>query len=268
MSVVSNAAAVAAAPRKGLEMSTFDFSLVDNSTQVTKRALFARDSYPFISCNNKGSQLKDGQRLNVGDCLVSGNGDLKLMLQNDGNIVLYLILVDGNSGYPLWSTNTGGKPISFFIMQGDGNLVAYDKYSKPYWDSKTTKSGASGRTLIVQDDWNLVIYERGLSRAAWDSGTGGGKDATSWKGHSRATYTGYMFIRLQNNWTAKLWSFSNVADASAWAMNKDMVDMTNGKSVLDLDGKYAATTKLYASYGIPVSHVFNEEALRKLISHR
>lgn len=56
--------------------------------------------------------------------------------------------------------NIIGNLNSFYlIMQGDGNLVIYDKYQIPKWHSKTWKTTLSQYDLIMQTDGNLVIYD-------------------------------------------------------------------------------------------------------------
>ncbi len=60
---------------------------------------------------------------------------------------------------------TSGKATTTFSMQGDGNLVLYNK-STPLWNSKT--QGNPGAWLAMQDDGNLVVY-RSDGVALWAS---------------------------------------------------------------------------------------------------
>jgi hypothetical protein len=55
-------------------------------------------------------------------------------------------------------------------MQGDGNLVIYNRDNRAVWNTGT--SGNPGAMLIMQSDGNLVIYTTGM-RAIWSSGTSG-----------------------------------------------------------------------------------------------
>jgi len=57
-------------------------------------------------------------------------------MQTDGNLVLYR-LFDGGNQYPVWKSDTNGKPANQFTLtlQDDGNLVLYGHTA--YWDSKT-----------------------------------------------------------------------------------------------------------------------------------
>ena len=45
------------------------------------------------------------------------------------------------------------------IMQEDGNLVIYDRIGRPVWETGT--GGNHGATAIFQTDGNLVIYHHG-----------------------------------------------------------------------------------------------------------
>ncbi|RSM34834.1 hypothetical protein DMA12_46630 [Amycolatopsis balhimycina DSM 5908] len=109
-------------------------------------------------------RLTTDQRLNIDDEIVSGNGRVRLIMQGDGNLVLYRT----DDGNPLWASGTAGTPASYAIMQGDGNLVVYDSAGTPFWSSAT--GGNPGAFLVIQDDGNLVVY--GVDGAAlWASDT-------------------------------------------------------------------------------------------------
>ena len=116
------------------------------------------------------STLFSGQSLQPGQTLRSGNTLHTLIMQSDGNAVLY-----NSQSQPLWSTNTGGqiKPRDF-AMQADGNLVLYDTSGQPHWASNT--QGNPGAFLNVQDDGNLVVYRAGSAtetadNALWAAGS-------------------------------------------------------------------------------------------------
>jgi hypothetical protein len=78
-------------------------------------------------------RLLPGQQLNVNDKLISNNGRVTLVMQADGNVVLYRT----DDSAALWASNTWGKPVTHAIMQQDGNFVAYDSSGHPYWSSGT-----------------------------------------------------------------------------------------------------------------------------------
>ncbi len=95
--------------------------------------------------------LRAGESLKRGDYLTSLNGQYRLILQRDGNLVLY-----GPREQALWSSNTQGMPIEKCIMQGDGNLVLYLSNGQPVWSSNTPRY--PGAFLALQSDGNLVIF--------------------------------------------------------------------------------------------------------------
>ncbi|RZM73329.1 lectin [Pseudoalteromonas rubra] len=99
--------------------------------------------------------LTPGQSLSKTQSIRSNNNGYELVLQEDGNLVLYRT-IDMKA---LWASGTNGKAASRVIMQGDGNLVLYgyeNHCSNPLWSSNTADHPSS--YLILQDDGNLVIY--------------------------------------------------------------------------------------------------------------
>ncbi|MEV0400473.1 hypothetical protein [Actinoallomurus sp. NPDC050550] len=95
-------------------------------------------------------RLQPGYSLKAGQAVKSPNGRYTLLMQTDGNLVLY----QGKKA--LWSTITGRHPGAYTLMQTDGNLVVYGTDRKPLWYSNT--AGHPGAFLEVQNDGNLVIY--------------------------------------------------------------------------------------------------------------
>jgi hypothetical protein len=111
--------------------------------------------------------LSPGQVLSTGQSLRSANsqgtGQFSLVMQTDGNLVLY----DPNN-QPLWSTSTWGHSVRGAFMQTDGNLVIYSTSGAAIWSSGTW--GHPGAFLNVQDDANLVIYTAG-DQPLWATST-------------------------------------------------------------------------------------------------
>lgn len=103
----------------------------------------------FISYENR---LQAYQQLSINDELPSNNGFLDLIMQADGNLVLYRT----QFGWPLWASNTAGEPVTHVIMQPDGNLVAYSANSATHWATST--QGHPGAWAVLQDDGNFVVY--------------------------------------------------------------------------------------------------------------
>jgi hypothetical protein len=94
--------------------------------------------------------------------LSSADGRYRLVMQDDGNLVLY----EGGN-HAVWATNTSGQAVSRCIMQSDGNLVIYGFNGHVVWASNTFHS--PGASLVLQNDRNLVIYEP--NHAVWASNT-------------------------------------------------------------------------------------------------
>ena len=111
-------------------------------------------------------ELDVNERLWPGDMVNSADGRLHFVYQADGNLVLYF--GTGTSGWePLWATDTDGTSPGFVTMQGDGNLVVYNRSSNPIWSSDTFWDGS---WLVVQNDGNVVIYSPSGS-AVWSTDT-------------------------------------------------------------------------------------------------
>ena len=107
--------------------------------------------------------LSPGQFLGINQTLLSTNGTWELIMQSDGNLVLYRRA----NMHPTWSTKTNGKDVMRAIMQADGNFVLYTFAGAPVWASNT--AGKNGSFLIMQDDGNLVIYQPDVP--VWATGT-------------------------------------------------------------------------------------------------
>jgi hypothetical protein len=107
-------------------------------------------------------RLHAGQELLRGQSLNSTNGHFSLVMQDDGNLVLY------GPGRALWASNTAGRAVRAAIMQSDSNLVLYGYDNRSVWASNT--AGRFAPTLVLQNDGNLVIY---ATWAIWATGTRG-----------------------------------------------------------------------------------------------
>ena len=105
--------------------------------------------------------LTEGQKLAKGESITSNNGAYKLILQDDGNLVLYA------RDHAVWATGTDGQNVVRAEVQTDGNFVLYTP-DKPVWASQT--KGKKDVKLVMQDDRNLVLYAKG-DDAVWSSKT-------------------------------------------------------------------------------------------------
>ncbi|MBK7860942.1 MAG: peptidoglycan DD-metalloendopeptidase family protein [Archangiaceae bacterium] len=105
-----------------------------------------------------------GATLAVNQALTSCDGRFTLVMQGDGNLVIYWA---GHGA--LWSSKTPGSGGALLAMQGDGNLVIYRANGTAVWHTHTF--GKPGAVLAMQTDGNLVVYQG--SKAVWSSGTYG-----------------------------------------------------------------------------------------------
>lgn len=63
----------------------------------------------------------------------TGNrGATRLSLQPDGNLVIYA------GTFAVWSSSTPGNPGATLIIQADGNVVLYSVYGSVLWQTATT----------------------------------------------------------------------------------------------------------------------------------
>lgn len=96
--------------------------------------------------------------MTAGGRLTSSDGRVSVIMQSDGNLVVYY------GGRALWASNTGRHPGTWLVNQGDGNLVLYGADRRALWNTGT---GGDGRSLLaMQGDGNLVLYASG-GRATW-----------------------------------------------------------------------------------------------------
>ncbi|HWZ44032.1 MAG TPA: RHS repeat-associated core domain-containing protein, partial [Candidatus Saccharimonadales bacterium] len=106
------------------------------------------------------SQLTAPQTLASGACLDSPSGQYLLLMQTDGNLVLY----DRVHGAVTWNTATYGHPGAYAAMQTDGNFVVYDVNNAALWSSNTSATNAN--VVQMSDDGRVIVW-----KALWSSGT-------------------------------------------------------------------------------------------------
>ncbi|UEP35543.1 peptidase S53 [Burkholderia ambifaria] len=109
---------------------------------------------------NEGTTLKPGQ------AVYSASRNHQLLMQGDGNLVLY----NTTNGAAVWNTRTYGNAGAYAVFQNDGNFVVYSANGAALWYSAT--NGPSGsQHLSVQDDGNMVIYQSFVPVFATATGT-------------------------------------------------------------------------------------------------
>lgn len=132
--------------------------------------------------------LQGGQTLNPGNWMFAAGGQLKLVMQTDGNLVVY------RRGLALWSTRTNAHRGAYATMQTDGNLVVYQGRT-PLWHSHTWANPGSAAAL--QPDGYLVVYSPIGTPLWWkDSGAGPGLCASTGRDPAGTTITRWNPVTL------------------------------------------------------------------------
>ncbi|HZM77787.1 MAG TPA: hypothetical protein VFC19_18875 [Candidatus Limnocylindrales bacterium] len=125
--------------------------------RVTEPAILRLPPRPPTACG----RIAAGEWLGSDQALLSCDGRFRLILQLDGNLVLY----QGNT--PLWATGIRPLRVVMAIMQNDGNFVAYDTAGNAVFASRTAVPGSR---LLVQNDGNMVVYDPS-GRPLWATNT-------------------------------------------------------------------------------------------------
>ena len=97
-----------------------------------------------------GSQLRQNQYLPANAALYSSDGRARLIMQSDGNLVLYRV----SDGYVIWASDTNGSGATRAYLQYDGNLVLQRADGSPV--RATATDGRPGATLFVRSDRVLI----------------------------------------------------------------------------------------------------------------
>jgi len=103
----------------------------------------------------------EGFELYAGSSASSPEGQYRLAMQRDGNLVFYV----GNRA--LWASGTVPNAGARATMQKDGNFVVYDNSGTPIWSSRT--AGHPGATLSILADGRIDIMYR--DSTLWSTGT-------------------------------------------------------------------------------------------------
>jgi cell wall-associated NlpC family hydrolase len=99
-----------------------------------------------------GDTLWPGMALHGGQALYSANREYALVMQHDGNLVMYHL----TKGV-MWYTATF-QAGSWVTQQGDGNFVLYNALNRPVWATMTHLHPNS--RIVLQNDGNLVVYNQ------------------------------------------------------------------------------------------------------------
>jgi lambda family phage minor tail protein L len=204
------------------------------------------------------SSTGSGFFLYPGKSLVSANLWYQLLMQRDGNLVVY-----NKSNTAVWSTKTDGQP-SYAVFQPDGNLVLY-RYSDgtPIWNSNSALAATStapasnlptgtgvlnagnqlnaGQDLYTTNGWyklsmgangNLAIIDK-AGKTIWQTNTAG----------SGATYAAFQTdgnLVLYTNAGVVKWQ--SMSGAYAANTGKRLVMQTDGNLVIYGTGNATSST--------------------------
>ena len=142
-----------------LDQQTCDSCLSGMCTICRRRKILSSKTRPeYAECKYMDIMTLDNT-LSKGRCLISGNGQYKLVMQGDGNLVLR----DRLQNTPVWSTGTVYPEGTYWAgMQSDGNFVLYNgpfKGAKSYWSTNTHGFCRIRRVILRLDDaGNLKVY--------------------------------------------------------------------------------------------------------------
>ena len=106
---------------------------------------------------------------------ISSDEEFVLIMQGDGNLVLYRVIGqppkkqgDTFTGSPTWSTLTSGESNFMYFQETDGNLVVYDKNNKPLWNSGSHGKPGVPIALEVSREGYLALY-KAEPKMVWSS---------------------------------------------------------------------------------------------------
>jgi hypothetical protein len=112
--------------------------------------------------------------MSPGQYLMSPNGRFRLLLQTDGNLVItdngaVVWIADGNQPYSRTSHRKKMREPLMFVISNSGFL--YDPSRRRLWIAESThstdKSLWYNACMVIQDDGNLVIYDRRTGNMCW-----------------------------------------------------------------------------------------------------
>jgi hypothetical protein len=120
------------------------------------------------------SVLPPNQTMSPGHYLMSENGRFRLVLQADGNLVIkdgeaVVWIADGNQIYSrtLYQKKMR-EPLKFSVSN---NGFLYDPSRRRLWIAESThsidKSLWYNTCMVIQDDGNLIIYDRRTGGLRW-----------------------------------------------------------------------------------------------------
>jgi len=152
--------------------------------------------------------LPSGAILQQGQSVFSNSGKYRIIMQSDGNFVMYR-----SDGVVRFASGRSG---TYMAMQTDGNLVEYLTGTQAVWSTAT--QGHAGAYLAVQNDGNLVVYMSNGTTPLWwigvDPAVDDGPSATGDVVARDLAYPGMGFVGHTGIWTG-----SNVVEVVSGQTN-------------------------------------------------
>lgn len=117
------------------------------------------DKVPALAVTS-GARLATNQYLPTNGVLTSPDGGARLIMQSDGNLVLYRV----SDGYPIWASDTNGLGVARAFLQYDGNLVLQKSDGTPVRASATDAHPGDSLNVfgdrILIDQYGWTIWQR------------------------------------------------------------------------------------------------------------
>jgi len=118
---------------------------------------------------HKSDRMWEKQELYRGQYLQSPDKVMRLTFQSDSNLVLKNTI----SGATEWRSNTSGKNADKLVMQDDGNLVMYTKAGWGWQDVWITVPDPKWYCLWCTKRVAIPVWQYIPSKAVWATGTNG-----------------------------------------------------------------------------------------------
>jgi hypothetical protein len=128
---------------------------VSRGKQLPEKPTFVTNNYIPILQYPTGNF--PGTNVQIYNSIYSEHQNDQLILQVDGNLVLYCLTC--NPVKAIWSAQTQGKDGKVLFFQPDGDLVLHNSLGKVIWHSNihSTCAGSDQAYFTLQDDGNLAM---------------------------------------------------------------------------------------------------------------
>lgn len=155
-----------------MTIQVFELDQLRSPQLIIKVKYMAIRYTPFLASGSP--VLPPNQTMSAGQYLMSPNGRFRLVLQADGNLVIkdgeaVVWIADGNQIYSRTLHQKRMREPLQFVISNNGFL--YDPSRKRLWIAESThsidKSLWYNTCMVIQDDGNLVIYDKRTASLRW-----------------------------------------------------------------------------------------------------